>query len=58
MKINLCLLLSLFLITGCKTEETDEFLLLGKEVSFKVTAHLYPGTEVKSIALCDQDNWF
>ena len=56
--INRLIFLCLLLISGCKTGEIDDITLLNEEVSFKITAHLYPGKSIKAIAFADQNYWF
>jgi ligand-binding sensor domain-containing protein len=55
---NTLIFLFLLLISGCKTGEIDDITLLNEEVSFKITAHLYPGTIIKAISFADQNHWF
>lgn len=55
---NWCVIFCLSLFTSCNTGDTEEGPTLNEAVSFVVTTHLYPGTEVKSIAFSGQHNWF
>ncbi len=55
---NRLIFLCLLLISGCKTGEIDDITLLNEEISFEITAHLYPGTSIKAITFADQNHWF
>jgi ligand-binding sensor domain-containing protein len=55
---NGLIFLFLLLTFGCKTGDIDDFAILNEEISFEISAHHYPGTIIKAIAVAGPNHWF